>query len=148
MRWARLLFLILTKISWRLTDERHDGIGRFKVRGIPKCLRHTKPPPFVAVGISITSWGITLEFKGKNTGEIKLTGVIVAQSVSDIDQIKKMVAAGDRAEPQTLISGSNALGRNWGKWVMTEFTEEQSEFISDGTPQVITWSITMQEYGT
>ena len=90
----------------------------------------------------------SLEFKGKNTGEIKLTGVIVAQSVSDIDQIKKMVAAGDRAEPQTLISGSNALGRNWGKWVMTEFTEEQSEFISDGTPQVITWSITMQEYGT
>lgn len=89
-----------------------------------------------------------LEYKGKNTGEIKLTGVIVAQSVSDIDEIKKMVAAGDRAEPQTLISGSNALGRNWGKWVITELTEEQSEFISDGTPQVITWSITMQEYGT
>lgn len=88
-----------------------------------------------------------LQFQGFNASEITLNGTIYAENKSDIQQLDKMKAEGDKGKPLRLISGSSALGRDWGLWCMTELNEKQTHLLPDGTPLKQNFVIRLKEYG-
>lgn len=87
------------------------------------------------------------QFQGSNGSEISLNGVIYGETSSDIQQLDKMKVEGDKGQPLRLVSGSRALGRDWGLWCMMELQEKQNHLLPDGTPLKQSFTIRLIEYG-
>lgn len=87
------------------------------------------------------------QFQGSNASEINLTGTIYIDKAADAQQLDKMKVEGDKGVALRLISGSSALGRDWGLWCMTNLDEKQLHLLSDGTPVKQTFNIRLMEYG-
>ncbi len=87
------------------------------------------------------------QFQGSNASEINLTGIIYIEKAEDAKQLPKMKSEGDKGEPLRLISGSSALGRDWGLWCMTELNEKHVHHLPDGTSMKQTFTIRLIEYG-
>ena len=87
------------------------------------------------------------QFQGSNTSEITLNGTIYGETSADVQQLDKMKAEGDKGEPLRLVSGSSALGRDWGLWCMMELQEKQKHLLPNGTPLKQEFTIRLIEYG-
>ncbi len=87
------------------------------------------------------------QFQGADASEISITGVKYIESKADIDQIKALKAQGDKGEPLRLVSGSKAVGRDWGLWDMLAMTEKDRHVMEDGTPLKIEFTVRLKEYG-
>jgi len=86
------------------------------------------------------------QFQGSDASEITLTGTIYGETSRDVQQIDQMKAEGDKGEPLRLVSGSSALGRDWGLWCMESLHEKQNHLIDDGTPLKQSFTIRLKEY--
>ncbi len=89
-----------------------------------------------------------LQFQGADTREITINAVVYADSASHVKRPANLEAEGDKGEPLRLISGSQALGRDWGLWVMVELTNKHEYTLPDGTPLKQTFTIRLREYGS
>jgi hypothetical protein len=87
------------------------------------------------------------QYQGPGSSEISLNGLIYAETAADVQQLAKIKAEGDKGTALRLISGSAAMGRDWGLWCMLELTEKGSLHLPDGTPLKIEFSIRLKEYG-
>lgn len=87
------------------------------------------------------------QYQGPGSSEMTLNGVIYADVAQDVQQLEKMKAEGDKGTPLRLVSGSSALGRDWGLWCMLELSEKQTHHLPDGTPLKQEFTIRLKEYG-
>ena len=87
------------------------------------------------------------QFQGPDSSEISLKGTIYVETSEDVKQLDKMKAEGDKGEALRLVSGSAALGRDWGLWCLMNLSEVHRHLLPDGTPLKITFSLRLIEYG-
>ena len=87
------------------------------------------------------------QYQGKNASEISLNGTIYIDEAKDAQQLDKMKSQGELGSPLRLISGSAALGRDWGNWCMVELVDKQLHLLPDGTPTKQEFTIRLKEYG-
>lgn len=84
------------------------------------------------------------QFLGQGLDEITLSGEILPHFAGGYAQIAAMRLLAGRGRPLLLISGR---GDVLGEWVIIGIEEENSEFLANGTPGVITFTMTIAEYG-
>ena len=84
------------------------------------------------------------QFLGAGADEITLSGEILPHFAGGYGQIDAMRLLAGRGKPLLLVSGR---GDVLGDWVITGIEEEGSEFLADGTPGVIAFTMTIAEYG-
>jgi phage protein U len=85
-----------------------------------------------------------LQFTGFGVETIDLEGVIYPHFKGGLKQITLMRAQAGIGKSLFLISGN---GFAFGRWCITKITENQSNFLKDGSPRKIEFSITLKRYG-
>ncbi len=85
-----------------------------------------------------------LQFTGFGVETIELEGVIYPHFKGGLKQVTLMRAQAGLGKPLFLISGN---GFAFGRWCITNITENQSNFLSDGSPRKIEFSLTLKRYG-
>lgn len=86
----------------------------------------------------------TLQFTGFGVETIDLEGVIYPHFNGGLRQITLMRAQAGLGKPLFLISGN---GFAFGRWCIAKINENQSNFLKDGSPRKIEFSITLKRYG-
>lgn len=86
----------------------------------------------------------TLQFTGFGVETIDLEGVIYPHFNGGLRQITLMRAQAGLGKPLFLISGN---GFAFGRWCISKISENQSNFLKDGSPRKIEFSITLKRYG-
>lgn len=86
----------------------------------------------------------TLQFTGFGVETINLEGVIYPHFNGGLRQITLMRAQAGLGKPLFLISGN---GFAFGRWCIAKISENQSNFLKDGSPRKIEFSITLKRYG-
>lgn len=84
-------------------------------------------------------------FVGPGADTITLKGEILPQWKGGYHQLDLMRASAKRGKPLLLLEGYG--GVVLGDWVITRIAETQSEHMSDGAPRIISFSLTLKEYG-
>lgn len=84
------------------------------------------------------------QFVGPGEDCIRINGQIYPHFRGGIGQIDAMRAEADKGEPLLLVDGT---GRVWGKYVITDISETQAVFFSNGAPRRQDFDITLQAYG-
>lgn len=84
------------------------------------------------------------QFLGAGSDEITLSGEILPHFAGGYGQIDAMRLLAGRGKPLLLISGR---GDVLGDWVITGIEDEGSEFYADGAPGVVSFTMTIAEYG-
>ena len=85
-----------------------------------------------------------LQFTGFGVETIEIEGVIYPHFKGGLKQVTLMRAAAGFGKPLFLISGN---GFAFGRWCIAKITENQSNFLSDGSPRKIEFSLTLKRYG-
>lgn len=85
-----------------------------------------------------------LQYTGKSPETINLDGEIYPQFKGGLQQITLMRAQAGLGLPLFLISGN---GFAFGRWCITNITENQAYFLKDGTPRKIAFSLSLKKYG-
>jgi hypothetical protein len=84
------------------------------------------------------------QFVGPGEDSIRISGQIFPHFRGGVGQIDAMRAEADKGEPLILVDGT---GRNWGKYVITDISEGQGIFFSNGAPRRQDFDISLQAYG-
>ena len=86
----------------------------------------------------------TLQFTGFGVETIDLEGVIYPHFNGGLRQVTLMRVQAGLGKPLFLISGN---GFAFGRWCISKISENQSNFLKDGSPRKIEFSITLKRYG-
>uniref|UniRef100_A0A6M3KNW0 Tail protein n=1 Tax=viral metagenome TaxID=1070528 RepID=A0A6M3KNW0_9ZZZZ len=81
----------------------------------------------------------------QNTGQ-GLETITISGSVygaAGMEQMNQLRALQAQRKPLALVTGQ---GDNHGRWKLQDINEEQKRIIDDGTPLVINFSITLEEF--
>lgn len=84
-----------------------------------------------------------LQFTGKNTETITLTGVIFPQFKGGRGQMNSMRSVADRGQPLLMVDG---LGGIHGRWVIERVEESQAVFAKAGAPKRQQFTMTLRKY--
>jgi|TARA_Y100000389_G_scaffold179538_1_gene193675 uncharacterized protein len=85
-----------------------------------------------------------LQFTGFGVETIDLEGIIYPHFKGGLKQITLMRVQAGLGKPLFLISGN---GFAFGRWCISKISENQSNFLKDGSPRKIEFSITLKRYG-
>ncbi|MFT5702888.1 MAG: phage protein U [Rickettsiales bacterium] len=85
-----------------------------------------------------------LQFTGFGVETIDLEGVIYPGFKGGLQQVSLMRAQAGRGVPLFLVSGT---GSAFGRWCVVRISENQENFLKDGSPRKISFSITLKRYG-
>lgn len=85
------------------------------------------------------------QFLGAGADRITLQGEILPHWKGGYDQLNLMRAQAARGEPLVLLEGYG--GFVLGDWVILRIEETKGELMADGSPRVISFSMTLKEYG-
>jgi hypothetical protein len=91
-----------------------------------------------------------MQFIGPGSGEMTFKGIVYPEFPGDGGpmvgpyQVAAMRSVAEQAAPMYVIDGR---GNVYGKWVITEVTEDQSIFHVMGTPRKQEFTVTLAEYG-
>ncbi len=89
-----------------------------------------------------------LQFHGAGLKEVSLTGVIHVQIVQQLQHPQHMEAMADKGEPLHLLASNDTVKADYlGQWVITRLEFIDTDLMADGTPETITFSLTLKEYG-
>ena len=86
----------------------------------------------------------TLQFTGFGVETIELEGVIYPHFKGGLKHVTLMRAEAGLGKALFLISGN---GFAFGRWCITKITENQSNFLNDGVPRKIEFTLTLKRYG-
>jgi len=86
----------------------------------------------------------SMQFVGRNVGEIELDGVIYPSFKGGLGQVDAMRYLADAGKPLQLVDG---LGRIWSTWVITEISDTRTVFADDGQARRIEFRIKLKSYG-
>lgn len=84
------------------------------------------------------------QFLGPGSDEMTIAGEIIPHWMGGYAQLDAMRLLAGLGKPLLLITGR---GQVLGQWVITQIEEEGSEFWADGDPRVISFTMTIAEYG-
>lgn len=85
------------------------------------------------------------QFVGPDADQITLRGEILPHWKGGLHQVDAMRAIAKNGKPLTLLEGYG--GFVLGSWVILKIDEAKSELMGDGSPRVITFNMTLKEYG-
>jgi len=85
-----------------------------------------------------------LQYTGKGAESIDLSGVIYPHFNGGLKQIDAMREEAGRGLPLLLVDGQGFV---WGKWVISQISEEQTVFLANGKPQKQAFQIRLLKYG-
>ncbi|ODS22893.1 hypothetical protein AB835_11620 [Candidatus Endobugula sertula] len=89
-----------------------------------------------------------LQFQGVGLKEVTLTGVIHIQSYKQLEHPQQMEAIADKGDPLNLLASNDTLKADYlGQWVIMRLEFVDSDLMADGTPETITFTMTIKEYG-
>ena len=86
----------------------------------------------------------SMQFVGRNVGEIELDGVIYPSFKGGLGQVDAMRSLANAGKPLQLVDG---LGRIWSTWVITEISDTRTVFADDGQPRKLEFRIKLKSYG-
>lgn len=84
------------------------------------------------------------QFMGPGAGEITVTGEILPHFKGGLGQLPAMRKLAARGRPLLLVSGR---GDVLGDWTITSIEETTEDHWADGAAGVITFTVTLREYG-
>ncbi len=84
------------------------------------------------------------QFLGRGNVTLSLDGTIYPHFRGGLGQVAAMRAEADKGQPLQLVDG---LGKVWGKWVIEEITETSTNFLAEGVPLKIDFSLSLSAYG-
>lgn len=84
------------------------------------------------------------QYVGPGEETIRMSGKIYPYFSGGLGQLDAMRAEADKGVPLMLVDGT---GQIWGKYVITQITEGQSTFFSNGKPRCIEFEVSLQAYG-
>lgn len=85
-----------------------------------------------------------LQFTGFGVETIELEGVVYPHFKGGLKQVTLMRAEAGLGKALFLISGN---GFAFGRWCISRITENQSNFLNDGVPRKIEFTLTLKRYG-
>lgn len=85
-----------------------------------------------------------LQFTGPDLIALELEGTIYPAFRGGLGQVPKMRELAAKGDPLDLVDGT---GKVWGRYAITDVSESQSAFLSDGRPRKIDFTLKLQEYG-
>ncbi len=85
------------------------------------------------------------QYLGAGADQIKLSGEILPHWKGGLSQVDAMRAQAAGGKPLVLLEGYG--GFVLGTWVIVKIEETKSELMSDGSPRVINFTMTLEEYG-
>lgn len=85
------------------------------------------------------------QYVGPGADQITLQGEILPHWKGGYRQLDLMRAQAVRGKPLVMMDGERGLVM--GDWVILKIAETQSEFLDDGSPHVVGFSMTIKEYG-
>ncbi|RUQ75234.1 phage tail protein [Azospirillum doebereinerae] len=85
-----------------------------------------------------------LQFTGPDLQTVTLNGVIFPAFSGGLGQIPAMREMAARGEPLELVAGTGAV---LGLWCILKVEEKQGEFLGDGRPRQVDFTLELQEYG-
>lgn len=85
-----------------------------------------------------------LQFTGVITNQITLQGIILPHFLGGFGQLDQMRDQAGRGVSLPLITGT---GRFLGQWAITNISETQEIFESNGFPRRIEFRLTLKKYG-
>lgn len=85
-----------------------------------------------------------VQFVGPGEDSVSMSGVIYPHFRGGLGQIEAMRREADKGEPLMLVDGR---GQVWGKYVITDIREGQTEHWSNGAPRKQDFDLTLQAYG-
>lgn len=84
------------------------------------------------------------QFMGKTAEVIKLAGTIYPHYKGGLEQMAELRESADEGEPLTLVDGR---GNNLGEWVIKQIKETESNYVGEGIPRKIDFSLDLESYG-
>ena len=89
-----------------------------------------------------------LQFQGVGLTEVTFTGVIHVQSYKQLEYSQQMEDIANKGEPLNLLASNDTLKADYlGLWVITRLEFVDSDLMADGTPETISFTMTIKEYG-
>jgi len=85
------------------------------------------------------------QYVGPGADQMTLSGEILPHWKGGLYQVDAMRAQAAGGKPLVLLEGYG--GFVLGTWVILKIEETKSELMGDGSPRVITFSMTLKEYG-
>ncbi|TRD18407.1 phage tail protein [Palleronia caenipelagi] len=86
-----------------------------------------------------------LQYLGPDTEEVRMDGVIYPHFKGGLRQVDLMRARAGLGQPLMMVDG---LGWVWKRWVIAGVDEQKDTFLRDGAPRRITFTLTLQSYGS
>ena len=86
------------------------------------------------------------QFMGMGEETIDLPGVIYPHMFGGMDSLNKIRKLAGSGKPQVLSYTDEKQGQYKGKWTIDRITETRSEFIAEGAPRKIEFTITITRY--
>ena len=84
------------------------------------------------------------QYVGPGQQTISLKGTIYPHFRGGLGQIDNMKTEADVGEPLTLVDG---LGYNLGRWVIKKITDTESNYVGEGLPRRVDFSLDLEAYG-
>lgn len=85
----------------------------------------------------------SLQYGGPDAEQLKLSGVIYPHFKGGLRQADLLRAQAGLGVPMMMVDG---MGWNWKRWVIVSVDETRTLFMSDGAPQKIEFSMTLESY--
>jgi phage protein U len=84
-----------------------------------------------------------LSYTGPGGVTITLDGVVYPGQLGEADAVERLEALADLAKPFAL---TDSEGRSYGRWVITQIDQDQSNHQPGGTPRRIAWSMQLRRF--
>lgn len=121
------------------------GLGPFRF-GIRNDLYQTlsRSSPYRWHGVDRQGRAPALQYAGKGTETINLSGVIYPHFRGGLRQVDLIRAQAGTGVPFMLVDG---MGWVWKRWVITQVSETRELMMADGAPRRIEFKCTLKAYG-
>lgn len=87
------------------------------------------------------------QFTGKGEDTIELSGVIYPHFRGGLSQVSQMRQSADKGEPLAMVYAFEQVGQYCGRWVIKSVREGRTEFMRDGTPRKMEFTLSLLAYG-
>ena len=86
------------------------------------------------------------QFMGRGEETIELPGIIYPHAFGGMDSLNRIRKLAGSGKPQVLSYTDEKQGQYMGKWTIDRITETRSEFIAEGAPRKIEFTLALTRY--
>jgi hypothetical protein len=86
------------------------------------------------------------QYMGQGEDTVQITGTIYPHMSGGLGSINKLRALAKTGKPQVLSYTDEKQGQYMGKWAIDRIQENRSEFIKEGAPKKIEFTLSLARY--